>query len=41
VAIVAVIASMAVVNDEATRSYLIPSLISLAVVLAVAFVTSA
>ncbi len=38
VAIVAVIASMAVVDDEATRSYLIPSLISLAVVVAAAFI---
>jgi GABA permease len=37
VAIVAVIASMALVDDEATNSYLIPSLISLAVVLAAAF----
>jgi GABA permease len=37
VAIVAVIGSMALVNDEATRAYLVPSLISLALVLAVAF----
>jgi GABA permease len=37
VAIVAVIGSMALVNDEATRDYLVPSLISLAVVLAIAF----
>ena len=38
VSIVAVVASMAVVDDEATRSYLIPSLISLAVVVAAAFI---
>jgi amino acid permease len=38
VAIVCVIGSMALVNDEATRSYLVPSLISLAVVLAAAFI---
>jgi GABA permease len=37
VAIVAVIGSMALVDDEATRSYLLPSLISLAVVVAAAF----
>ena len=37
VAIVCVIGSMALVNDEATRSYLVPSLISVAVVLAAAF----
>jgi GABA permease len=37
VAIVAVIGSMALVDDEATRSYLVPSLISLGVVLAIAF----
>jgi GABA permease len=37
VAIVAVIVSMALVDDEATRDYLLPSLISLAVVLAIAF----
>jgi GABA permease len=37
IAIVAIVASMAFVEDEATRSYLIPSLISLAVVLAAAF----
>ena len=38
VAIVAIIVSMAFVDDEATRSYLIPSLISLAVVVAAAFI---
>ncbi len=38
VAIVCVIGSMALVNDEATRSYLVPSLISVAVVLAAAFI---
>ena len=38
VAIVCVICSMALVNDEATRSYLVPSLISVAVVLAAAFI---
>jgi GABA permease len=37
VAIVAVVGSMAFVNDEATRAYLAPSLISLAIVVAVAF----
>jgi GABA permease len=37
VAIVAIVGSMAFVEDEATRSYLIPSLISLAIVLAAAF----
>ena len=37
VAIVAVVASMAVIDDEATRSYLVPSLISLAIVVAAAF----
>jgi GABA permease len=38
VAIVCVIGSMALVNDEATRSYLVPSLISVAAVLAAAFI---
>ena len=38
IAIVAVICSMALVNDEATRSYLIPSLISVAVVVGAAFI---
>jgi GABA permease len=37
VAIAAVIGSMAVVNDDATRAYLVPSLISLAIVVAAAF----
>jgi hypothetical protein len=38
VSIVAIIASMAFVHDEATRSYLVPSLISLALVVAAAFI---
>ena len=38
IAIVAIVGSMAFVKDEATRSYLVPSLISLAVVLLAAFV---
>jgi hypothetical protein len=37
VAIVASVVSMAFVNDDATRDYLVPSLISAAIVLLVAF----